>query len=116
MDPNSIWFKCAEKTTLNGKDHYYLTIQCAPVLIGRLIEIGWIASGTVALIFIIRAGYMYIMSNGDPKQATTAKQTMTYAIIGLIVILLSYFALVMISAVTGIDCILKIGFSVCDAP
>ncbi len=112
----SIWDSCQDKATFDGKTYDYLTIDCVPVLIGRLIEIGWIASGTVALIFIIRAGYMYIMSNGDPKQAATAKQTMTYAIIGLIVILLSYFALVMVSTLTGIDCIMEIGFSVCDAP
>lgn len=112
----SIWDSCQDNAIVDGKTYPYLTIDCVPVLIGRLIEIGWIASGTVALIFIIRAGYQYIMSNGDPKQAATAKQTMTYAIIGLIVILLSYFALALISKVTGIDCIMKIGFSVCPTP
>ena len=45
--------------------------------------------GAVAVLFIIYGGFQYMTAAGNEKQAETAKQTLTYAVIGLIVILLA---------------------------
>lgn len=41
----------------------------------------------VAIIFIVIGGLMYMFSAGDEKRATTAKSTITYAVIGLAIVL-----------------------------
>jgi hypothetical protein len=48
--------------------------------------------GAVAVIFLIIGGLRYVISNGDPKAVTAAKDTILYAIIGIVVAILSYAA------------------------
>jgi hypothetical protein len=42
------------------------------------------------VIMIIVAGLRYVTSNGDPQTASKAKNTIIYAIIGLVIAILSY--------------------------
>lgn len=44
----------------------------------------------IAVIMIILGGVKYAMSNGDSGKVTSAKNTITYAIVGLVVAILSY--------------------------
>ena len=46
--------------------------------------------GVIAVIMIIWGGIRYIISGGDSKKVTDAKNTILYAIIGLIIAVLSY--------------------------
>ncbi len=46
--------------------------------------------GTVSVIMIIIGGLRYVLSNGDSTQVTNAKNTILYAVIGLVVALLAY--------------------------
>lgn len=46
-------------------------------------------AGFAAVIAMIVGGFMYMLSNGDPAKATTAKNTIIYAAVGLVVIALS---------------------------
>ncbi len=64
----------------------------------------WIllAVGTISVIMLIFGGFRYVISGGDAKKVTDAKNTILYAIIGLIISLLSYAIIrFVISAVTG---------------
>jgi hypothetical protein len=49
--------------------------------------------GAVAVIFLIIGGLRYVISNGDPKNVSAAKDTILYAIVGIVVAIVS-FALV----------------------
>ena len=40
---------------------------------------------SVAAIFIIIAGYQYVAATGDPEKLTKAKQSLIYAIVGVII-------------------------------
>ena len=60
-------------------------------------------AGIVLFILLIVGGFRFITSGGDPKAVEGAQKTITSAIIGLIVILLSYLILVLIKAITGVD-------------
>jgi hypothetical protein len=65
---------------------------------------GLIALAGIALfIMLLVGGVKYITSGGDPKAAEGAKNTITYAIGGLVLILVSYLILVVIKAITGAD-------------
>lgn len=46
--------------------------------------------GALAIIFIIYAGIQFAMSSGNAKQVQTAKSTLTYAIIGLVLSISAY--------------------------
>lgn len=48
------------------------------------------AVGIVSVIMLIYGGLRYVMSGGDSKKVTDAKNTILYAIIGLIIAVLSY--------------------------
>lgn len=60
-------------------------------------------AGIVLFIMLIVGGVKYITSGGDPKATEGAKNTITYAIGGLLLILLSYLILVILSRITGAD-------------
>jgi hypothetical protein len=46
--------------------------------------------GAIAVIMIIIGGIRYTTSNGDSSQITSAKNTILYAVVGLVVALLAY--------------------------
>jgi multisubunit Na+/H+ antiporter MnhB subunit len=46
--------------------------------------------GAVSVIMLIIGGIRYTISQGDQSQVTSAKNTILYAIIGLIVAILAY--------------------------
>src|SRR5690606_11396716 len=46
--------------------------------------------GAVAVIMIIIGGFRYVTSGGDSSSTTSAKNTIMYAVIGLVVAILAY--------------------------
>lgn len=48
--------------------------------------------GAIAVLFLIIGGLRYVISNGDPKAVESAKNTILYAIIGIIIAILSFAA------------------------
>jgi TRAP-type C4-dicarboxylate transport system permease small subunit len=59
-------------------------------LIQRFLDILLTLAGVIAILFIVIGGYQYITSRGAEDQAKAGRKTMTYAIIGLIAVLLAY--------------------------
>ena len=57
--------------------------------------------GALAVLFVIIAGIRLVVSSGNPDEAKTAKQNLTYAIIGLIAVIFAKFLLVLITNVVG---------------
>jgi TRAP-type C4-dicarboxylate transport system permease small subunit len=47
-------------------------------------------AGITVFIMLIIGGFRYITSGGDPKSTESAKNTITYAVAGLLVIALAY--------------------------
>lgn len=58
-------------------------------------------SGAIAVLFLILGGLQYITSSGNKDRATAAKQTLIYAVIGLIVIALSFVIVAFVSQNIG---------------
>jgi len=58
--------------------------------IKRVVNILLFIIGVVSVIMIIIGGIKYVLSNGDSSQITSAKNTILYAVIGLVVALLAY--------------------------
>lgn len=59
-------------------------------LINRVINLLLFAGGLIAVVMVIIGGIRYITSGGDPNSLTAAKNTVMYALIGLVIVMLSY--------------------------
>lgn len=89
-------------------------LTCIPAVFQNLVNWALILAGVVAVFLIIISGYKFISSGGDAKQVEGARQTLTYAIIGLLVVFLSFFIINIISGVTGVTCVTMFGFNNCQ--
>lgn len=58
-------------------------------------------AGIVLFLMLIVGGFRYITSGGDPKSAGAARGTLTFAIIGLVVIAGAFLILRFIEDLTG---------------
>ncbi|HUD09923.1 MAG TPA: hypothetical protein VMR77_03945 [Patescibacteria group bacterium] len=94
------------------------TLNCIFPLIANVIFWAIGMAGTVALFMIIFAGYQLMFAGGDAKAVDGARKTLTFAILGLVLIFLSFMILSAIGSVTGVTCLQDIargqfGFTAC---
>ncbi len=68
-------------------------------LIGNGIRLFLTFAGAVAVVFVIVGGFMYITSAGNEEQAEKGKKTLINAIIGVVIIIMSY---VIINVITNL--------------
>lgn len=90
-----------------------VTIDCIPIIVFNVIYWLIFFSGVVALFLIIFGGFRFMTSGGDPKNVEGARKVITWAIIGLIVILFAFAIVTFISDVTGVRCLTSFGFVAC---
>lgn len=62
-----------------------------------IIDVLLLVAGVIAVLFLIIGGFRYITAHGNEEQAEGAKKTILHAIIGLIVIILSFVIVQVIS-------------------
>ena len=60
------------------------------------------AAGIAFFIMLLVGGFQFINSGGDPKAAGQARTTLTYAILGVILVVASWLILKIIADVTGV--------------
>lgn len=90
------------------------TLNCIPIVFKNIVNWALIFSAVVAIAFIMFAGIKFLRSGGQEKLVEDARNTLTYSIIGLVVILLSFLIINFISAVTNVPCIKQFGFGNCQ--
>lgn len=85
----------AYAATLSGSDLRNLFVT--PFTGGGLLDwlgaiITWViaVSGLIALVYLIMGGYNYLTAGGDPAKADKGRVTITNAIIGLVIIAISF--------------------------
>jgi hypothetical protein len=66
-----------------------------PTSVGSFITIilpqVYIIAGILVLVYLVWGGYRYMMSGGDPKGAAAARAQLTWAVVGMIIVFLSYW-------------------------
>src|ERR1700691_5191908 len=65
------------------------TLQCLSIVFGNIVTAALEFVGAVAVILLVYAGIRFVTSGGDPKQVQSAQKIITYALIGLVIILCS---------------------------
>ncbi len=101
----SPWGECVDKGVA--------TLKCIPVVFSNLINAALTFAGVVGVILVIVAGYKYLTSGGDAKKLEGAQKTLTYAVIGIILVVLSFLIINFISLVTGVTCIKNFEIGAC---
>lgn len=56
----------------------------------KVVNIVFSLAGGLALLFVVMGGTRYILSRGDPQAAAQARNTILYAVVGLIVTILAF--------------------------
>jgi len=77
------------------------SLHCIPVILQNFVNIALLFSGFVALFLILYAGIIFITSRADKAKIESARNTLTYAIIGLIIIIFSYAIVNLIFTLAG---------------
>ena len=78
------------------------TLQCLECIFKYILWIVIRAGGLVAFIVIIVGGFRYLTAGEDPKKAQAARNTITYAVLGLVLLIGIWFILKFIEIYTGV--------------
>ena len=73
------------------------------IVIKNIISILAPIAAVAFLIMLIVGGYQLLTSGGDPKAVAGARTTLTYAVIGIILVVASWLILLLIKNITGVD-------------
>lgn len=79
------------------------TLQSLETIFSNTLNIVITLAGVILFIMLIAGGFNYLTSGGDPEKNKKASGTLTWAIIGLILLIVSWFILRLLSEFTGID-------------
>lgn len=83
------------------------TVQGLQCLIANILSIAVTLIGFAGLVMMIVAAFRYLVSSGNSKQTETARNAITFAVIGLVLALGSVTILYLVSQFTGIELILN---------
>lgn len=79
------------------------TIKDLEGIFANVVSVALGFAGILLFVLLLSGGFKYITSGGDPKATEGAQKTITYAILGLVLLLVSYLILVLIKMITGVD-------------
>lgn len=88
-------------TTIDIKDTIAATTDFS-VVISTLLDFMFIVSGLAMLVFLVMGGVQFITSGGDKVQAQAARDRITYALIGILVVAASFAIVAVLENVLGI--------------
>ena len=77
------------------------TIKHIERVFGNIVFIALGAAGIALFIMVIIGGFKWATAGENPEKAAAARKTLTAAIIGLVLVVLSYLILVVIAEFTG---------------
>ncbi len=97
------WDRCLFKTSEDASGVGVATLPCIWIALQNVINAALALSGVVAVFLIIYSGYQYVTSSGDKEKVDNARKRLTYAIIGLVIIMMSFVMVNLLSQFTGVD-------------
>jgi len=78
-------------------------IECLECIVQIILNFVVRLAGIVVFVILIIGGFKYLTSGGDPNTKESAQKTITYAILGLVLLLGSWLILLFIKEFTGVD-------------
>jgi len=96
------WFQGLQCDTANGQTTVQIKdVNSIWVVVMNIVQWLIVAGGYVAVFFVIWGGFKYITSAGDPQKVEGAKNAITNAVIGLVIVLASVAIIRTIQASVG---------------
>ena len=96
----TVWStRCVQ--TVKGVD--VPTIQGFECLFANVLKVVVTVAGLAFFIMFIVGGFQYMQTSNDPKAVAAASSTLTYAVIGLVGVIISWLILAFIYQFTGVD-------------
>lgn len=59
-------------------------------VVADILSVAFLAAGSLSILFIVIGGFRYVISAGDPNGAKQAKDTILYAVVGLLLSTLAW--------------------------
>ena len=72
-------------------------------IIENIIKLLAPAAGIAFFVMLLVGGYQFMTSGGDPKAVGAARNTLTYAVIGIILVVASWLILLLVREITGVS-------------
>jgi len=66
------------------------TLDCVPIILQNVINFLIGFAGVVSVLLIVWAGIRFVLSEGDKEKIVNARKTLTYALLGLLVVALAF--------------------------
>ena len=79
------------------------TFKCLEVVFSNILFVAVSLAALALFVMLFVGGFKFLTSGGDPKATTSAKQTITYAIIGIVLMALAYLIFLLIQTFTGVN-------------
>lgn len=79
-------------------------------VIRRIIAILAPISALAFFVMLLYGGFKFLTSGGDPKEVAQARQVLTYAILGIILIVAAWLILLLLSSTLGIPNLVNVSF------
>lgn len=80
-----------------------VTIKGLEVIFENIITIALGFGGIALFIMLLQGGFSLLQASGEPQKAEAAKKTITFAIGGLVAMVLAFLVLQLIKGFTGVD-------------
>ncbi len=69
----------------------------------QILSVALAGGGLVAFVYLLIGGFKYMTASGDEKQIMSAQNTITYAFVGLLVVVLSWLILNTLGQILDLD-------------
>lgn len=80
------------------------TLKCIPLIYQNIIDAFIVFCGAAAVLYLVLSGIKFITSGGDQIKVAEAKKSMTFAVVGLVIVLFSFFIIKVLTKILGADC------------
>jgi hypothetical protein len=90
-------------TTLPSQGAIDLNNATIGELVGALLPYIFAGAGLLLLLFLVFGGLSLMLSRGDPKAVQSAKDKITGALIGFIIVFASYWIVQIVGRILGIE-------------
>ncbi|KKS12137.1 hypothetical protein A2617_02630 [Candidatus Daviesbacteria bacterium RIFOXYD1_FULL_41_10] len=72
-------------------------------LLQRIINLSVGAAFIAVTVVLVVAGIKYLTSGGEPKPLSSAHSAVTWALLGIVFLVIAWLILILIKAMTGVD-------------
>jgi len=79
------------------------TLKCLEVVFARILTVAVSLAVLALFIMLIVGGFKYLTSGGDQKATASAQQTLTFAVVGLVLLVLAFLVFRLIEQFTGVN-------------